>query len=68
MSQNDINMIKSSFLQGDRVEVINCLNSQSSNGCKGCITNVDEDGTINVLLDCNQPVQIKFGSDLIKMI
>ena len=68
MSENDINMIKSSFLHGARVEVINCLNSEASNGCKGQIENVDEDGTINVILDSNQPVKIKFGSDLIKMI
>lgn len=72
MSEKDINMIKSSFLHGARVEVINCLNSEASNGCRGQIENVDDDGTINVILWChpdsNQSVKITMGLDLIKMI
>lgn len=68
MSDKDISMIKNCFPTGTKVGIISCSNPNVPVGATGSVKDIDIDGTINVMIDGNGPVKIKFGFDLIKVL
>lgn len=67
MSKEDIEIIRQNFPTGTKVCIIKCQTDVPL-GATGSINDVENDGTINVKLDNNGPVKIRFGTDLFQVL